>query len=263
MFEGAEAIERARAGVRPTYDRPLKLEYARKLSWLKYRAAGVLKRRAGLHEKVSFSQCGEDLIVRYVLDSLKIPKPRYLDVGAHHPSYLNNTRIFYDAGSTGVNVEPDPTLIGAFKSERPRDTNLNVGVAAESGELPFHIMHPRTLNTFSRADADNAVAEGKGRIRLDGVVTVPVVTVNSIMATHFETGPDFLSLDVEGLDLAILESIDYSRFRPKVICVETITFSDNRRGTKILEIPRFLESEGYMLYADTQVNSIFVDGSIW
>lgn len=232
-------------------------------AWFVRRLAGALLRRLGMYQKSSYSQCGEDIIVRYVFDSLKIAQPNYLDVGAHHPAYLNNTRILYDGGAAGVNVEPDPTLIQAFRSERPRDTNLNVGVATEGGSIPFYIMNPKTLNTFSRGDADAAVAEGKGRIRIEKILDIPVVNINGVIEKYFPSGLDFLSIDVEGLDLIILRSIDYARFRPKVICVETITFSESRQGKKIPEIPKFLEGEGYFLYADTRVNSIFVDGAIW
>jgi FkbM family methyltransferase len=239
------------------------MKYASDLAWLTHRVVGAFRRRAGLHQKISYSQCGEDLIVRYVFDSLKVAAPSYLDIGAHHPGYLNNTRIFYDAGSRGVNVEPDPTLIDAFRRQRPRDTNLNVGVAAQAGELPFHVMNVKTLNTFSRVDAEAAVREGNGRIQVERTVNVPVVDVNDLLEKHFEWGPDFLSLDVEGLDLLILQAIDYARSRPRVICVETVTFSENRQGRKIEEIPGFLEGAGYFRYADTWVNSIFVDKSVW
>jgi hypothetical protein len=47
------------------------------------RAAGWLRRKAGVYYKPSWSQCGEDLIVAFVLDTLGVPRPRYLDFGAH------------------------------------------------------------------------------------------------------------------------------------------------------------------------------------
>ena len=65
--------------------------------------------------KVSYSQSGEDLIVDFIFQALKIDNPTYLDIGAHHPSFINNTFFFYEKGCVGVCVEPDPTLFEKIK----------------------------------------------------------------------------------------------------------------------------------------------------
>ncbi|MDD1606885.1 MAG: FkbM family methyltransferase, partial [Methylococcaceae bacterium] len=75
--------------------------------------------------------------------------------------------------------------------------------------------------------------------------------------------PDFLSLDVEGLDLKILQSFNFVKWRPKVICVETITYSEKCDGKKIKDIEILLIEKGYFSYADTHINTIFVDKAIW
>jgi hypothetical protein len=60
-------------------------------------------------EKKSFSQSGEDLIIDFIFNALGISRPSYIDIGAHHPYYLNNTAIFYLRGARGINIEPDPS----------------------------------------------------------------------------------------------------------------------------------------------------------
>jgi hypothetical protein len=62
---------------------------------------------------------------------------------------------------------------------------------------------------------------------------------------------------VEGLDLAILETLDFSRFRPEVICAETVAFGALHPGAKLTEIRVMLEGKGYFVYADTYINTIF------
>lgn len=232
-----------------------------KMSWILYRAIEKIRNRAGIDYKKSYSQCGEDLIIRHIFDALRIPAPTYLDIGAYNPSFLNNTRIFYENGSHGVNVEPDPSLIVAFQKQRPRDVNLNIGIAEKKGELPFYVMSTRTLNTFSEEYAKSA--ERGGSIKIEQVVNIPVLEVNDVIKNNFSEPPDLISLDVEGLDLAILRSLDFSLYRSKVFCVETITFSENRQGKKILEIAQLMNDEGYFVYADTNVNTLFVDRKIW
>ncbi len=230
-------------------------------NWLAYRAVDYLRRRTSADYKRSWSQCGEDLITRFIFDTLRIPAPTYLDIGAHHPTRLNNTNIFYAQGSRGVNIEPDPELFSAFLPARPRDTNLNIGIGEHAGEMDFYVMSVRTLNTFSAVEAH--AIEREGKVRIERVVGLPVLPVNAVLEKHCSTGLDFLSLDVEGLDLAILRGMDFSCFRPKVVCVETITYSEQRGGKKIPEIEAVMIDNGYFAYADTHINTIFVDRHIW
>lgn len=209
----------------------------------------------------SYSQCGEDLIVKYIFNNLGIYRPSYLDIGAHHPSYLNNTFIFYKAGSKGVNIEPDPQLFSRIKATRGRDKNLNVGVADKKEVLDFYVMTTSTLNTFSLEEAKKAESE---KIKIDKIIQVSVIPINDVLNEYFTNiALDFLSLDVEGLDFKILQNFDFKNFRPKVICVETITYSDKRDGKKTKEIEILLIEKGYFVYADTHINTIFVDKAIW
>ena len=62
-------------------------------------------------ETRSFAQCGEDRIAAFILDTLSMPQPTYLDLGANDPCRLNNTFFFYLRGGRGVLVEPDPRAL--------------------------------------------------------------------------------------------------------------------------------------------------------
>lgn len=233
-----------------------------RFSWMLHRLGGRLRRRLGEAGRVSYSQCGEDMIARFVFDALKIAKPSFLDIGAHHPSYLNNACAFYEAGSRGVNIEPDPELFARFPAARPQDLNLNIGIGPVAGELEFFVMSARTLNTFSAAEAQAAVA--RGRARIERTVQLPVRPVGEVLERHFAAAaPDLLSLDVEGLDLEILKAWDFSRWRPRLACVETIRYDAGRSGTQSDEIETLLRDCGYFVYADTHINTLFVDKAVW
>ena len=67
------------------------------------------------------------------------------------------------------------------------------------------------------------------------------------------------SIDAEGLHLAILTTIDYRRFRPPIICVETLVSGSHQA---IAEIPTFMTSQGYVDRGGSFINTIFVDGSL-
>jgi FkbM family methyltransferase len=226
------------------------------------RIAAYLRLRAGIYYRKSWSQCGEDLILRYLFDLLRIARPSYIDIGAHHPRYYNNTYLFYRQGARGVNVEPDPALHAGLRRGRPRDVNLNIGIGAREAELDFYVMSSRTLNTFSASEARKYV-EQHG-LRIVDTRRIKVQTFAQAVDTHLGRTPDLVSLDVEGLDLDILRSIDYSRHRPHVFCVETISYAaGDGSGVKSPEIHALMLENGYRLYADTYINSIYVAESSW
>ena len=206
----------------------------------------------------SYAQAGEDRILEYLFFSeLKIQSPTYLDIGANYPVAFNNTFFLYARGCSGVCVEPDPSLIPALRKQRSRDVVLNVGVGLnEMTEADFYVFTPKGLNTFSKEEAE--FRESFGTYKVQQVLKIPLRTINSIIAEHFTSAPNLLSIDVEGLDLAILQSLDFDKYKPDVICTETISYDEGRGAKKLTDIIDFVCSKGYVLYADTHINTIFV-----
>lgn len=210
----------------------------------------------------SYSQSGEDMIVRFVLNGLGISKPTYIDIGAYHPYYLNNTAYFYSSGCSGINIEPNPNLFKAFKKNRRRDINLNIGVSDVEGDLDFFVMSADTLSTFSSDEADKFVAEHN--MQIVEKIKVRVRPVSDILSEYLPGRfPDFLTIDAEGIEEKILSSIDFDIWKPLVICCETISYSTTGAGIKNTFVMEYLLSKGYMVYADTYINTIFVLESAW
>jgi FkbM family methyltransferase len=215
-----------------------------------------------LKPQISYSQCGEDLIVSFIFMWLKIKEVTYLDIGAHHPTWLSNTYLFYRNGFRGVLVEADPYLHAQLQRKRPRDLCLSVGIGiGDDREADFYVMTTRTLNTFSREEAHKNQSYGNEKI--EQTIRVPLVSVNEIIQNNFMAPPNFVSLDVEGLDLKILQDFDFERCRPEVFCIETLTYTEDNSERKIEEIIDFMRSKNYFVYADTFINTIFVDKEKW
>ncbi len=208
----------------------------------------------------SYSQCGEDLIVAFLLDSMGGPRARtYVDLGANHPFQLSNTAFFYHHGGRGILVEPDPYLAKVLARTRPRDLVIQKGVHVDGlGHADFFIMEPPTLNTFSKAEMERYVKMGH---LVRNTVTVSLENVNDILSMN--PSLDFMTIDIEGMDAEVLRSIDWQAHRPTCICVETLTYEKNNAPRKLTEINDYMFSQGYMLYADTYINSIFVDLDPW
>ncbi|MCP3980403.1 MAG: FkbM family methyltransferase [bacterium] len=210
--------------------------------------------------KKSYAQSGEDLIADYLLRIvLQIPDPYYLDVGTNDPVDLNNTYLFYRAGGHGVCVEPDPLLAARIARARPRDRCLNLGVGEVSSDSArFWVMDPPTLSTFSEEQVREL--EGDSRYRVARTIDVPLLSLTDIIAEHCARCPQFVSIDVEGLDLDIVRGFDFDRFRPEVFCIESVTHVDE---IKIDELIRLMRDRGYVVYADTFINTLFVEGQAW
>lgn len=216
----------------------------------------------GAFFRQSYSQSGEDVIVAFILDCLSLSNPTYIDIGANHPFQLNNTAHFYQRGFRGINIEPNPYLFTLLEKYREQDINLNIGVADKEGIQNFYVMSSATMSTFS--------ADERSRLEKDTSMSVSRILeiktdILPNIITKYSNGifPDFLSLDVEGLEQVILNSIDYANNSPKIICIETLTYTEDNTEEKEQGLITFLTGKGYILFADTYINSIFVKKDAW
>lgn len=211
-----------------------------------------------LNAKASYSQTGEDVIIDYLFDSLGIIKPSYLEIGTNQPKRCNNTFGMYKKGCKGVCIEPDTNMYLTIKKSRPNDTILNIGIGLSNVDKANFYLFPGNYNgwsTFSKDDAE--IRKNETGIGYE-IKQIELKNINDIMKQYFSPHPNFISLDVEGLDLQILQSLDFEKFKPEVICVETITFGYmNNTEMKINEIADFMSTKGYSIYADTHINTIF------
>ena len=207
----------------------------------------------------SGSQAGEDQIIRYLFASrMQIKDPTYLDIGTNHPFKCNNTFYFYSRGSHGVCIEPDPSFYRMIKKHRSRDTVLRAGIGLgnkKEDELYVFSEPYSGWNTFIKDEAEMRVKETG--IPYNQVLTVPMLNINEVIEKYFDKWPNLISIDAEGLDLNILKTLDFSKYKPEVICVESITFSTTNQEKNIDEIEPFMHSKGYFAYANSHINTIY------
>ncbi len=209
--------------------------------------------------RTSFAQDGEDLVLYSLLyHVLELEKPSYLDIGAGDPVLGNNTYAFYGLGSRGVLVEPNPTLTDALKRVRPEDVVVNAGVGVtDAAEADYYVIRDQwPLNTFSREEVD-ALRKKSNVDPVERVIKMPLIQINRLIKDHFGKAPDLLSIDIEGMDLAVLASMDFHAYRPAAICAETKKnpWESHDSGP----IARLLRSKHYAACAGSLYNTIFVD----
>ncbi len=208
----------------------------------------------------TFAQCGEDRIVWFLCGYLGISPIDYIDVGAHDPVIGNNTYLFYRMGHRGVLIEPNGTMCRKLREVRPDDRVLEAGVGVMAAhEADYYVMSDSAWNTFSKDEAERQTRITGGKISLKEVIKVPLLGLNRVMEQYLQRAPAFLSVDVQGLELAILKSIDYDIFRPKVICAETLVTGTHEMTH---DIAAFMEKKGYVVRGMSFVNTIFVDSKL-
>ncbi len=200
-----------------------------------------------MHLEASFSQEGEDRILRRFFEGRTAGF--YLDVGALHPVRFSNTLLLYLAGWRGVNIDATPGSMRPFRSLRPRDINLEVAIGVDPGVANFYVFREPALNTF---DADLAEERRAKGWEFKTVIPLPRRRLSEVWDECVPAGVvvDLLTVDVEGRDIDVLESLDWARQRPGVVCVEQL--ADSRLGSFVLGA---LDDRGYELVART-VNTV-------
>lgn len=204
-------------------------------------------------QATSWSQEGEDRILFRIFE--RQVNGFYVDVGAHHPKRFSNTYLFYRRGWRGINIDAMPGSMGAFRRARSRDINLECGVGQSEETLTYHIFSDPALNGFSEELSKNRHNANTGASMIE-TRQVQVRPLADILGEHVEVDQtiDFMSVDVEGLDLDVLQSNDWIRFRPKLILVEVLGSNWETLGSS--EIAHFLSGLGYDIVAKC-MNTIF------
>ncbi|MFC2096244.1 FkbM family methyltransferase [Bacteroidota bacterium] len=201
-------------------------------------------------KKISYSQAGEDLILNCIFSSVK--KGFYIDVGANHPTKSSNTYFFYKKGWTGINIDALPDAIKMFQKKRKKDINIEAGVSDLESILNFYSFKESSYNTFN----EELVDEIKKVSPLIDVRKIAVKPLSLILNKLNIKSINFMSIDVEGLDINVLKSNDWEKYRPKVLLVE-----DFNHGVDIIQSPiyQYMHTLGYIYFCQTCTNVFYIE----
>lgn len=171
------------------------------------------------HMLFTFSQSGEDIVVRNNL----VPDPGergiFIDIGAYHPVRFSNTFALYLCGWRGVSIDANVDAISEFNRVRPEDTNVHLAVAPSQQKLYFTSFEEGAYNTLKLTPQNLETAVIRSPVR--GMTEIECVGVNEVLETYASGKKfDFLNMDIEGMDLAVFQAIDFTRFRPRIIAAE-------------------------------------------
>jgi len=200
-----------------------------------------------LNPKIKFySQCDEDkLMLKYLPEKTGT----YIDVGAGQPVRGSNTYYYYKKGWKGHLFEPIRSNIELIKIFRRRDKKYQNLVGLSNSKIRFFEFIPTEYSTMVKNIADNLVAEGK---KLKNIYEIESIRLSDTDIELSPSQPSFLSVDVEGADLDVLNSIEWTKIRPRVVCIEEVGETNSKL------IKEKLELEGYSLVEDSGISKIYL-----
>ena len=135
----------------------------------------------------------------------------YVDVGAYHPTKINNTYLLYKRNWRGINIDISNFSINLFNFWRPKDLNFCRAITNKNGIAKKYYQKDFSfLSTISKEQAKNHF---QGKIKEKKIKCSKLT--NLLENTKYKKRKiDFLNVDVEGQDLEVLKSLNFKIFRP-------------------------------------------------
>ncbi len=170
----------------------------------------------------------------------------FVDVGAHDGVKFNNTLFFEKTLNwTGINIEPLPDVFKQLQTNRPKCTNLQFAVDSKNGHAKFLVNSGHTemlsglVNHYDPRHKDRLTHENTAYGCQTNVVVVQTQTLSSIFQDHKVDHVHYLSIDVEGAEMAVIQSIDFDK-----VFIDCIQFENNYKD-KAAPIIEYLQTKGY------------------
>ncbi|MDH5457929.1 MAG: FkbM family methyltransferase [Nitrospinota bacterium] len=207
------------------------------------------------HGNTYYSGFGEDIVLKKIFH--RKGNGVYVDVGCWHPKWGSNTYLLHKKGWEGLNIDMDDFKIAMFNIARKNATNICTAVSDKEQDVMYYCStNDSSLNTLEENFAD-AMAQNKPKLKYD-LKQIHSKPLDKILAeTSFaEKEIDLLTIDVEGHELPVLQSLNFEKYKPKVVVVEL----HEEKIESILDhvIYQFIQSKNYSLFSWVLPSLIFV-----
>ncbi len=207
----------------------------------------TLKLVTGRSLRVSYSFTGEDRLIESLLKKSITYNGFYVDVGCNHPVFLSNTYLFYRRGWRGIGIDANADLIKKFRWYRPRDKVVASLVSNRVEPLEFMKLTNNVLSTVHSTYMNDFLEQGQKILKKE--VMQPRTLSSILDELHCPHEFDLLSIDVEGHDWNVLQSIDLAKYKPELIVAEL------NPGPDLVD---YLGKYGYSLKGAVLKNSYFM-----
>jgi FkbM family methyltransferase len=176
-----------------------------------------------------YSQFGQD---KYLFDNFFHSKKSgyFVDIGAYDGITQGSNSLFFEKiGWKGVCIEPNPQLFEKLKKNR-ECVCYNCAIADFKGECEFLYIKngPDTLGGLTNnMTIDNITKIVKEFSLSNNDYDYIMVKTDLFDNLIEETTIDYLSLDTEGNELSILNTIDFKKYNIEVMTIENNKFDNS------------------------------------
>ena len=193
---------------------------------------------------ISNAQNFEDVMIWRALKH--VTNGFYIDVGAAWPDIHSVTKSFYDAGWSGINIEPNKFFFDLYPIQRSNDINLQLAIGDKSGFFNLNVLGNSGLSSLDQTITDRHVANG----HIAEILSVEVQTLSFICGQYAANREiHFLKIDVEGFEQQVLLGNDWRIYRPWVIVIEATIPMQQVENYEIWE-PILINADYLFAYAD-------------
>lgn len=190
-----------------------------------------------------------DLAIRDLM--AREPDIFFLQIGAHdgmsYDPIHNYVKTYH---WKGLLVEPQPAVFQKLTQNYAREKQLlfeNSAIAQQDGTLDLHCFE----NANAEDHASMLTSTRKHYLTLNGdshsgtlkTITVPALSLKSLLDKHSIGRVNLLQIDTEGFDFEIIKMIDFARMKPEIIHFEN-NFLNRRQKS---ECAKILGDQNYAL----------------
>ena len=210
--------------------------------------------------RLAFSQDGEDLcLYSYILEEKPNYKGFYVDIGALDPFRFSNTCLFYQNGWHGINIDATPGSMKKFDQFRQRDINIETVISDKSGEeVSYFMFNEPALNCFDKKRLNDISSHPQYKLIKEKKLKTK--TINEILDKYLPAGQkiDFITIDIEGVDVEVIRSLNYEKYAPEYFIVEELDYQQTDFTTYANSpIYQILSQKGYIVVAKTKRSVIY------
>jgi Methyltransferase FkbM domain len=214
----------------------------------------ALRLFAGRSARVSYAHTGEDRLIDSLLKPIITQKGFYVEVGCNEPIFISNTFSLYKRGWNGICIDANETLIKKYARLRPNDRAIAALVSNEKATRDYFIYANNVLSSTEQMNIDINDEPGFEVLQTKKMQTESLTQIldRCQAPAHF----DLLSVDAEEHDLQVLQSLDFSKYAPKLIVVESESFDPSNPQHDL--IYQLVMSKGYVFEGSVLKNLYFL-----
>ena len=196
----------------------------------------------------------DDKLLKY----LNFENGFFIEAGANDGLSQSNTALYeFEYGWKGLLVEPNPKKCFECKKRRIKSIVENYALVSDNYTDDYiegnfdetGYSESLTSLVYDKGDwCDSHLQIHKEQIK-NNLIKVPAITLNKLLEKHNVDRVDFISLDVEGYEISVLNGFDLDKYNPKYFLIETTNLENRKKS-----IIEYMEERDYTVIDQPSIN---------